>query len=262
MAEKNNDNSLLGYQEKVDALSIRIKAHKEFSNFSLENWLDVNLPFKEKNVILDIGCGSGNLLPVYANKIGEKGAIVGIDQSPNLLAEASKLKIDTPFVLLEWDMNNRLPFMEKSFDYVISTFAIYYANDVRSILEDIKRVLKLDGQFLLIGPNDNNAAELYQFNKKIFGFDRNETADRRTNRLNKEFYPIAASIFKNVSLQKIDSKLIFPNKHEFVQYYMATLLFEESIKQAGFRLKYEEIMAIDLPSLEVSKEMIALWGTL
>lgn len=250
----------IGYMETQDNLSIRIRANKTFSNFNLEDWIDKHLPFKKGDIIFDIGCGNGNLFPSYSAKLEESGVIIGIDKSKELLSEAMKRKVETPKVLLEWNMDDRFPFLENSFNYVISSFAIYYISDVSAIVEDINRVLKHSGEVFLIGPTDNNAKELYDFNKKVFGFGRDETIDRRTNRLEKEFYPVMKGVLENVAINKILSKLIFPDKEEFIKYYMATLLFEESLKKTGLNLHAEDLLSIDISSLEISKEMISLQG--
>ena len=253
-------NTHLGYNERQRNLSIRIEANKRFSNFDLEDWLDERLPFKPGDIILDIGCGNGNFFPRYSRKISNRGVIVGIDQSKELLLEAIKCECTTPKILLEWNMNNRFPFIERSFNYVISTFAIYYVDDVRAIIEDIKRVLKPSGEVFLIGPTNNNARELYEFNKNIFNFDRDEKVIRRTNRIEKEFYPVIRDIFESVSIEKIPSKLIFPSRVEFIAYYMATLLFEESVKRSGFKPDVKKLLSFNIPSLKICKEMIMLRG--
>lgn len=253
--------SSVDYKEEKNNLAIRIEAHKRFSNFSLEDWLNEHLPFKNGNVILDIGCGDGNLFGCYSSKLGNRGIIVGVDKSKELLATASRRKNTTPATLLEWDMNMRFPFIEESFNYVISTFAIYYVNDVRGVVDEIERVLKPSGEVFLIGPTDNNAKELYEFNKMIFGIERSQKVARRTNRIEQEFYQVAQTVFRDVSVEKIPSKLIFPNKEEFLKYYRATLLFEESLRESGFNADIEKINSIDIPTtFEISKEMIVLRG--
>lgn len=76
MADMNSDNSL-GYDEKRNNLSIRIKAHKKFSNFSLEEWIEKHIPFNPGDIVFDIGCGNGNFSPTYGGEIGLSGVIVG-----------------------------------------------------------------------------------------------------------------------------------------------------------------------------------------
>lgn len=260
MTDNSTEPESLAYTETLDALSVRIKAHKEYSNFSLEDWLDKNVCFRKGDVILDLGCGSGNLFPVYADKIGDQGAIVGIDQNLNLLERAREVKVTSSVVLFKMDINQPLPLIRENFDHIISTFAIYYVEDQMPVLKEMKRVLKNAGEIILVGPSDNNAAELYEFNKTVFGFGRDEKAGLRTNRLEKEFYPNVSLLYEKVCLEKIPSKLIFPNKMEFVKYYMATLLFEESAIKTGMKPTLAELLSKELVSTVVSKEMIVLRG--
>jgi ubiquinone/menaquinone biosynthesis C-methylase UbiE len=250
----------LGYDEKKDHLSIRIEAHKRFSNFSLEDWLGENLSLGKGQTILDIGCGDGNFFAIYSQKLGKEGVIVGIDKSPELLARAQDRPVATSKLILHWDINQPFPFIGESFDYVISTFAIYYVDETRAILEEIRRVLKPQGEVLLIGPSDNNAGELYAYNQKVFGFGRDEKISQRTNRLEQEFYPAMKSLFKPASMDVIPSQIQFPSQEEFLKYYLATLLYEESAQKAGSRPSLEALKAIVLPAYVISKEMIALRG--
>lgn len=250
----------IGYTEKPDALQIRIEAHKKYSNFSLEEWIEANLPIGPSGTLFDIGCGSGNLFPSYGQLLGEAGTIVGLDHSEELLERALAVSTAASKVLFKGDMNKPFPLVSGQFDHIISTFAIYYAEDISSLLLEVKRLLKPLGRFFFIGPTDNNAGELYQFNKAVFGFGRDRKIDKRTNRLEKEFSPACDALFRNVSAQRIRRKLVFPDKEKFVEYYTATLLFEESVKKAGREPDGETLLGVDLPSLEVSKEMILLTG--
>ena len=82
------DVGALGYQERQNNLAVRIHAHKQFSNFNLESWIENNLDLKPGAMLLDLGCGNGNLFPIFSKKLGERGVIVGIDKSAELLSEA------------------------------------------------------------------------------------------------------------------------------------------------------------------------------
>ena len=259
--EKKKSTIAIGYKEKSDALAIRINANKKYSNFSLEDWLIKNLPFKKSDIILDIGCGSGNLFSIYAEFLSETGIIVGMDKSEELIGAAMACEIPTPKVILKGDMNTYLPFANNHFDYVISTFAIYYTENMDLILNEVNRVLKPSGQFLLLGPTNKNAKKLYDFNKAVFGFDKDNKVTKRTNRIEMGFYPRSKTIFQNVTINKIQSELVFPDKEKFIEYYMATLLFEESTMKAKYWPDKESLIAIEFPSLKISKEMIILKGT-
>lgn len=248
----------LSYNEKKENLAIRIEAHKRFSNFSLEEWIDSALPAKEGGILLDAGCGDGNLFNSYSRKLGENGLIIGIDKDRDLLLKASGRQLSCRKLLMEFDINLRLPFTDKAFDLIVSAFSIYYIDDARSLMNEFKRILIDDGCLLIIGPADNNAGQLYEFNRKVFGVPADGKADARAARIRKEFLPLAKEIFGKVEDEIIPSKIIFPGKEEFVKYYMATLLFEESCKRSGSVPSREELLNVKFDSWEVSKEMIAL----
>lgn len=249
----------LGYDEKRDDLSKRIEIHKKYSNFSLEDWLEEKMPVRNGDCILDVGCGSGNFFPVYSDKLGQTGLIVGLDRSAELLGSIDKNNACTPISLIWHDINNTMPFIDNTFNFVISTFAIYYVEYVENILVELNRVVKKDSQCLLIGPTKRNAGELYTLNKKIFGIEMDKKVMKRTSRLEDEFFPTAKNIFDDVSIEFIQSKLIFPSKDQFLNYYCSTPLFSESQDKLNKKINPQDINLSLITDLEVSKEMVALW---
>lgn len=257
--EQNNP-SPLGYDETTDKIAIRINAHKHYSNFSLEQWLCRELNWDKGSMLLDLGCGSGNFFQVYVGILGTEGLIVGVDKSVDLLRQAAAVECGCRRILLEWDINSDLPLIDPGFDYLISTFAIYYADDPMATMNRIRNALRPGGEFCLIGPTDRNAGELYTFNKSIFGFERYDKLDERTSRLERQFLQAAQGLFAKVSHEKIGSRLIFPDAMEFVRYYRATLLFEESVRIVGNEPSLDELLAKARDFREVSKEMIAVRG--
>jgi len=157
-------------------------------------------------------------------------------------------------------MNQPLKFTESHFDHVISTFAIYYVDQVEAILKEIHRILKPGGQVLLIGPTDKNAGELYDFNGKVFGIEKDPRISQRSDRLEKEFYPVMGKMFNGVTATKIPIKMVFPSREEFLRYYLATLLYEESVTKTGRTPAAEEFNVKGMKTFEVSKEMVVVRG--
>lgn len=251
-----------GYAEKLDKLQIRIRAHKEFANFDVSTWIDEFCGRVPRRRILDLACGSGNHLRMYARHAGENGRVVGFDLESGLVEAARSAHQDLPQVeLVIGSMNDPLPFPDRSFDLCLSSFAIYYAADPRKTLTEIRRILAPGGQVVLIGPTRNNALEIYEYNQRLTGVAIEEVTLILTDRLRQEILPIVRELFTDVNDEALSSFLTFPNGDEFIAYFESTMVYEETAKKRG--VTRDQLRAA-LPPVEkpiVSKEMAAVVGT-
>ncbi len=251
-----------GYAEKLDKLQIRIRAHKEFANFDVSTWIDEFCGRAARQNILDLACGSGNHLRMYARHAGAHGRVVGIDIETALVEDARKAHADLPEVDVRiGSMNDPLPFPDGAFDLCISSFAIYYAANPRATLEEIRRVLSPGGQMVLIGPTLNNAREIYEYNERLTGVAIEQVTSILTDRLRQEILPIVRDLFTDVRDEVLNSFLTFPNGDEFIAYFESTMVYEETAKKRG--VTREQLHAA-LPPVEkpvVSKEMLAVIGS-
>src|SRR6266545_6255906 len=73
------------YREEADLYDWRTAANEAWRR-SLADLL----PLREGDVVLDVGCGTGLCFPFLETKIGDSGAIIGIDESPEMLRVASR----------------------------------------------------------------------------------------------------------------------------------------------------------------------------
>ena len=115
------------------------------------------LDFKEKNLLLDAGCGSG----LFSNLAINAGAhVVGIDAAPGLLEIARLRNPENNF--LEEDLE-ALPFGNDTFNYVTAFNSLQYAGSFEKALSEAKRVLKPGGK-LVIGiwdkPEKSDATQI------------------------------------------------------------------------------------------------------
>lgn len=95
---------------------------------------------KYKNV-LDVGCGTGALLKVLHCEGLE---VKGVDASPRMLAQAKKRLKDLPIDLIQVIPGERLPFSDKSFDVVITSYVVHGLKpDERiKLYKEMKRLAK------------------------------------------------------------------------------------------------------------------------
>lgn len=249
----------LSYREKQERLANRIRAHKLFANFDIEEWIDQALLERPRMHILDIGCGDGNHLGLYLRRVGPGGTVTGLDREPSLIEAARRRYPAEPALRLQvGSMDDPLPFTDKSFDTCFSNFAIYNARDPRATLAEVRRVITDAGELVLIGPTANNARELYEYNERLTGRAIDEITLIRTDRLRREILPIARETFGEIREELINSYLIFPNVEEFLRYFRSTMLYEEGAEKAGISEEKMRAACQTSTDITVSKEMLAL----
>ena len=92
---------------------------------------------------LDVGCGTGRGLRFY----GPETSVVGIDPARNSLARAARR---VPGSRLVQANAEALPFRDRIFDTVVSSFVFCSVPDPARGLAEVKRVLRPDGQLRML----------------------------------------------------------------------------------------------------------------
>ncbi|MGO9388521.1 MAG: class I SAM-dependent methyltransferase [Methanobacterium sp.] len=100
------------------------------------------------NKLLDVGCGTGNLLSLITKKYEIQ--LSGVDLSPNMLNIANE-KLGEKADLRLGDSEN-LPFKDESFDMVTCTDSFHHYPHPENVLAEIKRVLNPKGTLLIADP--------------------------------------------------------------------------------------------------------------
>lgn len=123
----------------------RNRANAEQEIASMMKWMDL----RENASVLDVGCGTGR----HAQALTSLGyQVTGLDLSEVLLSEARRCDDEDQIVLVQGDMR-KLPFGNATFDATVNLFTSFGYfddfNDNMIVLEELKRVLKPDGRFLI-----------------------------------------------------------------------------------------------------------------
>ncbi len=95
--------------------------------------------------ILDVGCGSGELLKIiaeFALRSGRKATLAGIDLNPISAAATNSLSLSFPEMNAIQGDANKLPFADGCFDYVISSLFFHHLSDTQipNVLREMSRV--------------------------------------------------------------------------------------------------------------------------
>ncbi len=106
---------------------------------------------KEKDVVLDLGCGSGFDCFLASEKVGENGRVIGVDMTEEMIKKAKEnaenrgIK-NVEFVLAEIE---NLPIKDNSIDVIITNCVINLVPDKTKTFKEAYRVLKENGKIYL-----------------------------------------------------------------------------------------------------------------
>ena len=98
--------------------------------------------------VLDIGSGTGVLLPFLIAEVGHEGRIVALDFSAEMLVQA-QAKDFAPMVGLAQADVNAIPLPNNSVDMTICNSAFPHFSDKVRALKEIARVLKNNGRLVI-----------------------------------------------------------------------------------------------------------------
>lgn len=124
-------------------------ASKKIGPFkSLEELLKaVNLQKSDK--VLDVATGTGIVATEAVKRVGDDGKVVGIDLSPGPLQIAKRTSGNIKNLqFLEMDAEE-LKFPDRSFDVVLSEFALMFFPNSQKALKEMRRVLVDHGRIVL-----------------------------------------------------------------------------------------------------------------
>ncbi|MCA9371617.1 class I SAM-dependent methyltransferase [Candidatus Woesebacteria bacterium] len=101
------------------------------------------------NKLLDIGCWDGYIMNEILKK-GKAKKVVGVDNSKTAIASCKKNGFEAKLVT---SVDQKMPFKKDAFDAVSAGEVIEHLFDVNGFIQEIHRVLKPGGQFVLTTPN-------------------------------------------------------------------------------------------------------------
>jgi ubiquinone/menaquinone biosynthesis C-methylase UbiE len=121
--------------------------------------------------VLEIGFGTGLNVPHYPPAVTH---LVAVDPNPGVTRLARQrlgaAPMTSEFALLPGD--DRLPYDDGTFDTVVTTFVLCTVGDVNRALSEIRRVMKPDGQYLLLEHGLAPDSGIQRWQQRMNGFNR------------------------------------------------------------------------------------------
>ncbi len=124
------------------------------SHLWMEKFRQAAIPLMDlagRKNILDLSCGTGELLRSLYRRGGEKLELWGLDLAEEMLEKARK-KLPPSVKLKQGDVH-QLDFPANYFDYVISTEAFHHYYDQTRAISEMERVAKKNGKVIIVDVN-------------------------------------------------------------------------------------------------------------
>ncbi|GHB34151.1 methyltransferase [Streptomyces xanthochromogenes] len=103
------------------------------------------------DAVLDAGCGTGRALAPLREAVGPTGVVVGVDLTPEMLAQAVRAGRDRQAALLRADVA-RLPLASASVDVVFGAGLISHLPQPAENLRELARITRPGGRLALFHP--------------------------------------------------------------------------------------------------------------
>jgi SAM-dependent methyltransferase len=106
---------------------------------------------KEGETVLDLGSGAGIDVFLAAKRVGERGLVIGVDLTEDMIARGNELAAQNGFSNVEFRHGDieHLPVASGTVDVVISNCVINLTPDKLASFREIHRVLKPGGRILI-----------------------------------------------------------------------------------------------------------------
>lgn len=149
-------------------------------------------------ICVDLGSGRGTDVLTMADQVGEDGFVYGIDISDGMLEKAKKTaaRLDIENVIFIQSDLSQIDLHTDTADLIISNCTINHASDKKGVWDEVFRILKKGGRFVV--------SDIYAINPipDIYRNDPEAVAECWAGAVTKEEYleVIQRSGFKNVEI--------------------------------------------------------------
>jgi SAM-dependent methyltransferase len=221
------------FNTDAGALARRIQAHEQYGSNDLNDWIFGHLMLRDGFSVLDLGCGTGKQALPIVRAVGAAGSVLAVDLSPEALrllaAAAAEAGLEGRLQLLCCGLDDLEAHLNgRSFDRVLSSYALYYAKHPPRLFKRIQQVLNTEGVFFFCGPAKENNVELKRFHYSLRGAEVPPVTGAAA--FMEDTGPqLACQLFRKVELARFENPLCFDNPDALYSYWSSYNLYDQSL---------------------------------
>ena len=131
-------------------------AGRHFGSPAVIGWLVANTPAESADLVLDVAAGTS----IYGRALaGRVAAVIAVDLTPEMLVEGKRAVEDVGLANIVFQRGDAtdLPFLNQSFDRVVSRLSIHHFEDALVPLAEMVRVCRIGGTISIVdmvAPNE------------------------------------------------------------------------------------------------------------
>jgi len=147
-----NDNSAQVMSKAIGYSDIEMNAVPEGANLGLGCGNPVAIAsLKEGETVLDLGSGAGFDCFLAANAVGDKGKVIGVDMTPEMIARARENADKGGYTNVEFRLGEieNLPVPDSHIDVIISNCVVNLSTEKNRVFAEAYRVLKPGGRLMV-----------------------------------------------------------------------------------------------------------------
>lgn len=214
----------------------RSGVNKRFAEKDFTKWTEELIKPLFFTNVMDVCCGTGNQLVLYAKKQGTD-RMVGVDASQESLdktkerlkdkAQSGKLLLK----LVKMEKMFREPDIKtESFDLISCFYGLYYAEDPKKVIADMIDRLKYSGTALIVGPYGKNNADFFALLQRHYELPE-LVVRSATTFMENEVYP-ALSQRCDVKVKSFVNRIKYPNPQSLMDYWGSSTFYSPEHEDA------------------------------
>lgn len=154
------------FDADTQALKERERVNAEGAVHNLEDWIIEQIKPCAGMKVLDLGCGTGKQIFALARHVVPGGSLIGLDISKEAVEtvnERARRENLRHITAVQGSLDGSVcQFKSHRFDLIVSTYAFYYATDMRQLFAGLRSLLNAHGQIFICGPGHGTNREIIE----------------------------------------------------------------------------------------------------